>query len=292
MLHADTPRSARNSARRQELSDLYTRIETAAAFVRERCELAPEFGLILGTGLGELAERIQEPVSIPFTEIPHFVESTATSHHGNLVLGRLENRTVCVMQGRVHFYEGYSMEEITLPVRVMKALGAHSLITSNAVGGMNPKHAPGDIGVIIDHINLMGDNPLIGPNDDRLGPRFPDMSQPYDRGYIEVCDQVAVEAGIRLQHLVYVAVAGPNLETAAEYRFLRQIGADAVGMSTVPEVIVARHAGIDALAISVITDECFPDRLEPISIPEILVAAAAAEPNLTEVFKGVVAGLD
>jgi purine-nucleoside phosphorylase len=268
------------------LSDLYTRIGEAADFVRARCDLIPEFGLILGTGLGELAERIQHAVSIPYGEIPHFVESTATSHHGNLVLGRLEDRAVCVMQGRVHYYEGHSMEQITLPVRVMRALGAHSLIVSNAVGGMNPRHAPGDIGVITDHVNLMGDNPLIGPNDDRLGPRFPDMSQPYDRGYIEICDEVALEARIRLQHFVYVAVAGPNLETAAEYRFLRQIGADTVGMSSVPENLVAVHAGMKVLGLSVITDACFPDNLHPARVEDILRTANEAQPRLEALVTG------
>jgi purine-nucleoside phosphorylase len=268
------------------LSDLYTRIKEAADHVRARCDLSPEFGLILGTGLGDLADRIQDPVSIPYGEIPHFVESTATSHHGNLVLGRLEGRSVCVMQGRVHYYEGYSMEQITLPVRVMRELGAHSLIMSNAVGGMNPRQAPGDIGVIVDHINLMGDNPLIGPNDDRLGPRFPDMSQPYDRGYVEVCDQVALDERIRLHHHVLVAVAGPNLETAAEYRFLRQIGADTVGMSSVPENLVAVHAGMKVLGLSVITDACFPDNLHPARVEDILRIANEAQPRLEALVTG------
>ena len=268
------------------MSDLYTRIKDAADHIRGRCDLAPEFGVILGTGLGDLADRIDQPVSIPFGEIPHFVESTATSHHGNLVLGTVEGRAVCVMQGRVHFYEGYSMEQITLPVRVMRELGAHSLVMSNAVGGMNPRHAPGDIGVIVDHINLMGDNPLIGPNDERLGPRFPDMSQPYDRGYVEICDQVALEERIRLQHLVYVAVAGPNLETAAEYRFLRQIGADTVGMSSVPENLVAVHAGLKVLGLSVITDACFPDNLHPARVEDILRIASEAQPRLEALVTG------
>jgi len=262
------------------MSDLYTRIQEAADHVRSRTDLVPEFGLILGTGLGDLVARIADPVCIPFGEIPHLVESTAISHAGNLVLGTLEGRAVCVMQGRVHYYEGYSMEEITRPVRMMHALGAHSLIMSNAVGGMNPKHRPGDIGVIVDHINLMGDNPLIGPNDERLGPRFPDMSEPYARDYIAICDEVALEHRIALRHLVYVAVAGPNLETAAEYRFLRLIGADTVGMSSVPENLVAVHAGMKVLGLSVITDACFPDNLHPARVEDILKTADEARPRL------------
>lgn len=268
------------------LRDLHDRIQTAAEYIRGRAPEPIEFGLILGTGLGDLADRIDHPVAIPFGEVPHFVESTAISHDGNLILGSLEGRAVAVMQGRVHYYEGYSMQDITLPVRVMKALGAHSLIMSNAVGGMNPKHRPGDVGVIIDHINLMGDNPLIGPNDDRLGPRFPDMSQPYDRGYIELADQVALAAGFALRHFVYAAVAGPNLETAAEYRFLRQIGADTVGMSSVPENLVAVHAGMKVLGISVITDACFPDNLHPARVEDILRTAKEAQPRLEALVTG------
>ena len=268
------------------LSDLYTRIQAAAEFIRGLAPEPVEFGLILGTGLGELAKRIDDPVAIPFGEVPHFVESTAISHDGNLILGSLEGRRVAVMQGRVHFYEGYTMEDITLPVRVMKALGAHSLIMSNAVGGMNPKHGPGDVGVIIDHINLMGGNPLIGPNDDRLGPRFPDMSEPYDRGYIELADQVALEAGFALRHFVYAAVAGPNLETGAEYRFLRIIGADTVGMSGVPENLVAVHGGLRVVGLQVITDACFPDTLQPANVEEIIRVANEAQPRLEALVTG------
>ncbi len=268
------------------MDDLYTRIQAAAAHVRKRSPLAPEFGLILGTGLGDLAGRIDQAVAIPYGEIPHFVESTALSHQGNLVLGTLEGRAVCVMQGRVHYYEGYSMEEVTLPVRVMRALGAHSLIMSNAVGGMNPHHRPGDVGVIVDHINLMGANPLIGPNDERLGPRFPDMSEPYDRGYIALCDEVALAQRLLLRHFVYVAVAGPNLETAAEYRFLRQLGADTVGMSSVPENLVAVHGGMKVLGLSVITDACFPDNLHPAKVEDILRIAGEAQPRLESLITG------
>ena len=268
------------------MCDLHARIQEAAAFVRDRDPNPVEFGLILGTGLGDLAERIADPVTIPFGEVPHFVESTAVSHHGNLVLGILEGRRVAVMQGRTHYYEGYSMQDITLPVRVMQALGAHGLVMSNAVGGMNPRHEPGDVGVIVDHINLMGDNPLIGPNDDRLGPRFPDMSEPYDRSYIALADEVALAAGFKLQHFVYAAVAGPNLETAAEYRFLRLVGADTVGMSSVPENLVAVHGGLKVLGISVITDACFPDNLHPARVEDILRTAREAQPRLEALVTG------
>ncbi len=268
------------------MSDLYTKIQEAADFVRNCSPLVPEFGLILGTGMGGLAGRIEAPVTIPFGEIPHFAESTATSHHGNLILGQLSGRAVAVMQGRVHYYEGYTMEQVTLPVRVMRALGAGGLILSNAVGGMNPMHRPGDIGVIVDHINLMGVNPLIGPNDERLGPRFPDMSQPYDREFIAITEAVALAQQLPLRKLVYVAVAGPNLETAAEYRFLRALGADTVGMSTVPEDLVAVHGGMRVLGLSIITDACFPDHLAPASVQEILRIAGEATPKLETLVTG------
>lgn len=268
------------------MSDLFSRIQETADHLRRCSPAIPEFGLILGTGLGDLADRIEEAVAVPFGQIPHFVESTATSHRGNLVFGVLEGRCVCAMQGRVHYYEGYSMEEVTLPVRVMRALGAHSLIMSNAVGGMNPHHRPGDIGVIVDHINLMGANPLIGPNDERLGPRFPDMSEPYDRRYIALCEEVALEQHLPLRRFVYAAVAGPNLETAAEYRFLRQIGADTVGMSSIPENLVAVHGGMKVLGLSVITDACFPDNLHPARVEEILRIAGEARPRLESLITG------
>lgn len=268
------------------MSELYDKIQEAADFIRGRAPQTPEFGLILGTGMGGLAEKIESPVCIPYGEIPHFVESTATSHHGNLVLGSLSGRRVAVMQGRVHYYEGYTMEQVTLPVRVMRALGARGLILSNAVGGMNPKYRPGDIGVIADHINLMGVNPLIGPNDERLGPRFPDMSQPYDREFIAITEDVALAQRLPLRKLVYVAVAGPNLETAAEYRFLRALGADTVGMSTVPEDLVAVHGGMRVLGLSIITDACFPDNLHPASVQEILRIAGEATPKLETLVTG------
>jgi purine-nucleoside phosphorylase len=264
------------------MTPLRDTIEQASAFLRERTDFVPEFGIILGTGLGGFADEIEAEFSVPFDEIPGFVKSTATSHAGNLVLGTLGGRKVMAMQGRVHFYEGYSMQEITLPVRVMRAMGCHSLVMSNAVGGMNPHWAPGEIVAVTDHINLMGDNPLIGPNDDDLGPRFPDMSEPYDRAYVGRVMEIALEIGAPVHRGIYVAVAGPNLETAAEYRILRGMGADIVGMSLVPENLVAIHAGMRVLGLSVITDRCLPDALEPANVEEIIAVANAAEPTLRQ----------
>jgi purine-nucleoside phosphorylase len=269
----------------------WEQIETAAAFIREHSGFRPELGIILGTGLGDLSRMIEAEATIPFDEIPHFVPSTAMTHEGNLILGSLAGRRVVAMQGRVHYYEGYSMRQITLPVRVMRALGAHSLVMSNAVGGMNPHLRPGDLTVVTDHINLMGDNPLIGPNDDRLGPRFPDMSAPYDRIYIEAVEAVALRERIPLRRAVYVAVAGPNLETAAEYRFLRAIGADTVGMSMVPECLVAVHGGLRVLGLSVVTDSCFPDALAPADIDEIVRTANGAQPKLETLVTGFLQSL-
>lgn len=262
------------------MSELRASIEAAAKFLREKTDFSPEVGIILGTGLGGFADEIDEVARVPFDEIPGFVKSTALSHDGNLVLGTLGGRRVMAMQGRLHYYEGYSMQQITLPVRVMRAMGCTTLVMSNAVGGMNPLMHPGEIVAITDHINLMGDNPLIGPNDDELGPRFPDMSQPYDREYVQIVNELAVEHRVRLHKGVYVAVAGPNLETAAEYRMLRRMGADIVGMSVVPENLVAIHAGMRVLALSVITDQCLPDALEPADVQEIIRIANETEPAL------------
>lgn len=255
-------------------------IRRASGFLQERTAFEPEYGLILGTGLGSLADEIEADFTIPFDEVPGFVKSTALSHAGNLVLGTLGGKRVMAMQGRVHYYEGYTMKEITLPVRVMRDMGCHSLVMSNAVGGMNPLMAPGDIVVVTDQINLMGDNPLIGPNEDELGPRFPDMSQPYDREYVQRVMELALDMKIAVHRGVYVAVAGPNLETAAEYRFLRGIGADIVGMSMVPECLVAVHGGMRVLGLSVITDACLPDALEPANVDEIIALANRTEPKL------------
>jgi purine-nucleoside phosphorylase len=265
---------------------MWTQISEAVAFIREKTDFEPEIGLILGTGLGEMGSRIDTACTIAYGDVPHFVESTATSHEGKLLFGTLGGRRIVAMQGRVHFYEGYSMQQITLPVRVMKALGCGALLMSNAVGGMNPQLAPGDITVMTDHINLMGDNPLIGPNDDRLGPRFPDMSEPFDRKFIATMTDVALQARIPLKKAVYVAVSGPNLESGAEYRFLRTIGADTVGMSSVPECLAAIHGGMRVIGMSVITDACFPDALKPANVAEIIAVANAAQPQLEALVTG------
>jgi len=250
------------------VSAYWTQIQEAAAFIRARTDFQPEIGLILGTGLGDLGHRIEPACVIPYGDVPHFMESTAESHAGQLILGTLGGRRVMAMQGRIHFYEGYTMRQVALPVRVMKALGCEALLMSNAVGGMNPHLAPGDITVMTDHINLMGDNPLIGDNDDRLGPRFPDMSAPYDRGFLECMEQVALKNGLALKRAVYVAVAGPNLETGAEYRFLRAIGADTVGMSSVPECLAA---------------------VKPADVNEIIRVANETQPRLEKLVTGFLA---
>ncbi|GAC1684300.1 MAG: purine-nucleoside phosphorylase [Gemmatimonadaceae bacterium] len=262
-------------------------IEEAADVVRRRLRSRPQVGVVLGTGLGALARAISVEAELGYEESPHFPLSTVETHAGRLLAGTLGGKAVLAMQGRFHRYEGYTLAQVTFPIRVLRALGAETLIVSNACGGMHPLWAPGDLMLVSDHINLLGDSPLIGPNDDRLGPRFPDMSMPYDEQLRSLARDVAREARITLREGVYVGVAGPSLETRAEYRFLRMIGADVVGMSTVPEVIVAIHAGMRVLGLSIITDQCLPDALEPASIPRIIAAAAAAEPRLTALVRGV-----
>jgi purine-nucleoside phosphorylase len=267
--------------------ELYNQIEAAVAAIRTRWNEKPVAGIILGTGLGNLADEIESPVAIEYEQIPHFPKSTATSHRGRLVCGRLAGAPVVAMEGRFHQYEGYPLKQITLPVRVMKALGAGTLIVSQAVGGMNPYYKPGDVMVIDDHINLMGDNPLVGVNDDRLGPRFPDMSAPYTPELIDEALEIARKENFVAHRGVTVAVTGPNLETRAEYRFLRQIGADVVGMSTVPEVIVAVHTGLRVFGLSVITDMCLPDALKPAVIEENIAHANSAQPKLRALVLGI-----
>jgi purine-nucleoside phosphorylase len=262
-------------------------IQRAVDAVRKKTDMVPEVALILGTGLGGLAQEIDGNAEISYEDIPGFPLSTVETHVGRLLFGELGGEKVVAMQGRFHLYEGYSMQQITFPVRIMRALGAGNLIVSNAGGGMNPLWSAGDLVLISDHINLLGDNPLIGANDNALGPRFPDMSAPYDPGLRGIARAVALEMKITLREGVYVAVPGPNLETAAEYRFLRTIGADVVGMSTVPEVIVAVHAGMKTLGVSIITDECFPDALDPADIDKIIATAQKAEPHLTRLVTGV-----
>jgi purine-nucleoside phosphorylase len=261
---------------------LYEKIQMAKTYVEERISKKPRFAIVLGTGLGGAAESIDAEISIPYTDIPHGVKATGLGHAGTLIIGTLGGKDVIAMQGRLHYYEGYSMKEITFPLRVMHALGADELVMSSAVGGMNPHLDRGDIVVLTDHINLMGDNPLIGWNDDRLGTRFPDMSEPYSRERGELVEKIALEKGIVVRRGVLAAVAGPNLETAAEYRFLRRLGADVVGMSTVPEVVVAAHCGMKVLALSIVTDLCPADNLQPSNIKEIIETAESTEPSLRE----------
>ncbi len=270
---------------------LFGQIEEAVQTIRARWSGSPKVGIILGTGLGGLVENIHEEAALEYHEIPNFPSSTAISHRGRLVCGKLQGLSVMAMEGRFHMYEGYPLKQITLPVRVMKAMGCEILVVSNACGGMNPYYRCGDIMLIDDHINLMGDNPLIGINDDRLGPRFPDMSQPYDRSLIDISMSVAREQDLHVHRGVFVAVTGPNLETRAEYRFLRAIGADVVGMSTVPEVIVATHCGLRSVGFSIITDMCFPDSLAPANVPEIIRIANETQPKLTRLVEGLIARL-
>jgi purine-nucleoside phosphorylase len=272
------------------MQGLFAKVEEATAAIRDQWKRVPHAGIILGTGLGGLVEKIDVEASIEYADVPHFPRSTAVSHRGRLVCGTLVGLPVLAMEGRFHMYEGYPLDQITLPVRVMKALGAKLLVVSNACGGMNPYYRGGDIMVIEDHINLMGGNPLIGINDERLGPRFPDMCEPYDQKLVDRALETARRENIHAHKGVFVAVSGPNLETRAEYRFLRMIGADVVGMSTVPEVIVAVHSGLRVVGFSIVTDMCLPDALEPANVPKIIATANAAEPNLCKLVMGVLAG--
>lgn len=275
------------------VSHTLERVEASANAVRTRWKHVPNAAIILGTGLGKLAEAIERPTIIEYPEIPEFPVSTVESHAGRLLCGMLAGRRVIAMQGRFHRYEGYSLQAVTFPVRVLRALGAESLIVSNACGVVRDDWHPGDLMLIADHINLLGDNPLIGPNDDRLGPRFPDMSQPYDERLRKIAREVAadLEIGARLREGIYVAVPGPNLETRAEYAMLRELGGDVVGMSTVPEVIVAVHGGMRVLGISIITDVAVPETLKVTTLEQVIAAANAAEPALTALVRGVVARL-
>ena len=274
---------ARNRDFQLHIMGLRDNIQDAYEYIRKQYTKEPEIGIILGTGLGGLVSEIEEEKTIPYNFIPHFPVSTVESHFGKLIFGKLGDKQVVAMQGRFHFYEGYSMQEITFPLRVMKLLGIKTLFISNAAGGMNLSYKKGDLMVIDDHINLQIINPLIGPNMEEFGPRFPDMSRPYDPDLIEKALELANQKGYSVHKGVYVSVVGPNLETRAEYRFLRTIGADVVGMSTVPEVIVANHMGLKTFAISVITDECDPDNLQPVNIEEIIQIAGEAEPKMTDI---------
>lgn len=263
-------------------------IKEAVDFISRGTQIRPEVGIILGTGLGGLVNEIDIVTQIEYHDIPHFPVSTVESHEGKLIFGELGSKQVMVMQGRFHYYEGYSMYQITFPLRVMNDLGVRALLISNAAGGMNPQYRKGDLMLMDDHINLLGTNPLIGQNLDEYGPRFPDMSEPYSKRLINLAEKIALENRLPIQKGIFVAVPGPNLETRAEYRFLRTIGADVVGMSTVPEDIVAVHMGMEVLGISVITDECFPDALEPVNVEEIIKIAKDTEPKLTLIMKELV----
>ena len=255
----------------------WDQIQEATSAVRARWTGSAQVGIVLGTGLGGLAAEIDAEASIPYEEIPHFPRSTVESHGGRLVCGRLAGRAVVAMEGRFHIYEGYTPAQVTFPIRILKELGCSILMVSNAAGGLNPLYGKGNLIVLSDHINLMGVNPLIGPNDTRLGPRFPDFIAPYDRDLQDRALMIAMRANVVAHRGVYVGVLGPNLETRAEYRFLRIIGADVVGMSTVPEVLVAVHAGMRVLGFSIVTDLCMPDALQPVKIEEILAVAKEAE---------------
>lgn len=274
------------------MSELSEQIAEAVEAIRAKSDVKPRVGIICGTGMGALANDVGGATIIPYDEIPHFPLSTVESHHGNLHLGVLGGQPVFLMQGRFHYYEGYSMKQITFPQRVMKAMGCETMIVMNAVGSMNLKFRRGALVFLYDQINFMGDNPLIGANDDALGPRFPDMSEPFRRDLIDLAQDVALKAGIPSHRGVCVAVTGPNLETAAEYRAFRRMGADVVTMSTIPEVIVANHAGMRVLGISTVTDECYPDSLMPADIAEIIAVAQAAEPKLGVLVQGFLERLD
>jgi purine-nucleoside phosphorylase len=271
-----------------QISGQLKAIQEARDFVSAKLGQSPEIGVILGTGLGSFAGSMKGPVTIPYGEIPNFPVTSVETHAGELVVGSLAGRPTALLSGRAHFYEGHSMKDVVFPVRVLRALGVQTLVITSASGGLNPLYQPADLVLVVDHINLMGDNPLLGPNEDSLGPRFPDMSEPYSRELLELARETAREDKVPLREGVFVGVAGPNLETRAEYRFLRWAGADLVGMSVVPETITAVHAGMRVLAISVVTDICLPDALEPVDISRILANAAKAEPVLTKLVTHIV----
>ncbi len=269
--------------------NIMDRIEKCLAYIRQRTDFKPEIILILGTGLGNLAKRVKEEKVFLYNDLPYFPETTVESHSGKLILGELAGKKVAVMEGRYHYYEGYSLEEVTFPVRVLRQLGAKILVVSNAAGGINLGYRKGEIVMITDHINFMGINPLVGPNEDKLGTRFPDMCEPYSNRLMDLTGQAAREVQVLLSRGVYLGVTGPCLETRAEYRMMRNWGADLVGMSTVPEVIVAAHMGLEVLGLSVVTDTCNPDRLEPCNIEEIIKTANEAGPKLDKLINAAIA---
>jgi purine-nucleoside phosphorylase len=270
------------------MSKLISNIKETLEVIRKFTTENYPVGIILGTGLGGLVKDIDVKHQVKYENLPHFPISTVESHHGKLIFGSINGKNVVAMQGRFHFYEGYTMQQITYPVRVMKFLSVKTLLVSNACGGMNPQYRKGDVMIMVDHINMLGDNPLIGKNEDELGPRFPDMSEPYNHELIKLAENIALENKIKVQKGVYVAVPGPNLETRAEYRFLRATGADVVGMSTIPENIVANHMGMKVMGVSIVTDECFPDTLKAVNVEEIIATAMQAEPKMTLIMKELI----
>ena len=273
------------------MKDLFEKVEKATDYIKSKTSITPKVGMILGTGLGGLAEQIEVEATIPYQDIPSFPTSTVESHKGQLVIGTLAGQPIVTMEGRFHYYEGYSLQEVTLPVRVMKALGCTHLVVTCAAGGINPQYSLADIMVIEDHINMHPDNPLRGINDDRLGPRFPDMCEPYNQELITLARKAALELNVPCNQGVLVSVQGPNLETRAEYRMLKLIGSDAVGMSTIPEVIVAVHAGLKTIGFAVITDLCLPDALEPVELPKIIAVAEEGGAHLARLIPKVLEGM-
>lgn len=271
-----------------DTQDLLKRLDESVASIRERISLRPDIAIILGTGLGNLTQRIEDAQSLAYDEIPHFPSTTVESHQGRMVFGKIGSKTVVVMEGRFHFYEGYSLEQVTFPLRVMKLLGAENLIVTNAAGGLNLNYRKGELVLIEDHINMMGVNPLIGPNDERIGPRFPDMCEPYSARLAGIAEEAARDIKLSTRRGVYLGITGPCLETRAEYRMMRQMGADLVGMSTIPEVIVGVHMGMQIIGISVVTDVCDPDHLEPVNIKEIIQVANEAGPKLDQWVAGII----
>ncbi|MBI4962938.1 MAG: purine-nucleoside phosphorylase [Desulfomonile tiedjei] len=269
------------------METLYQSVRDAVRFLRARAPSQLDAAIILGTGLGRVADRVQAMARIPYPDIPHFLESTVEGHKGDLVFGTLGGRNVAVMEGRLHYYEGYTLQQTTLPVRILRELGAQLLLINSAAGGLDPHYHAGDVMVVTDHINLMGDTPLRGVADERLGERFPDMSNPYDRELTRVAGEAATDLGIPVRHGVYAAVAGPNLETPAETRMLRILGADAVGMSTVPEVIVANQVGFRTLALAAITNVNIPDKMEPVSVQQVIANAEVCAPKIAAILEGV-----
>jgi purine-nucleoside phosphorylase len=270
------------------MSQLIEKIQESVKAIQHFTDLKPTIGMILGSGLGDFAEEIENAVAIPYAKIPNFPESTVEGHAGKLVIGRLNGKTVVAMQGRFHFYEGYTMQDVTFPVRVMKGMGVNQLIVTNACGGMNPDFAAGDLMIIEDHINLTGANPLIGPNEAELGPRFPDMSTAYTPELIEIVEEVGTAQGISLQKGVYASISGPTYMTRAELKMLRTVGADTVGMSTVPEVIVARHMGMQTIGISCITDMAIAEELEPLTHEQVVEVANRAKPKFKQLIRSVI----